>query len=131
MPNLSTAYITYQSIDLHTHVEGADAHELIDLLYKGVIDKLAKTKGHILHNNITEKGEETGKIISILTELKRALAVNENNEISEKLDSLYSYLIELTVTINVQNDLKSLDEASKLLNHIRESWNLIPVEQRH
>lgn len=130
MNNYTAAYQTYQSIELHSEIEGASDHDLIDLLYKGIQDKLAKARGYIEQKNTIGKGEEIGKIIAILTELQSSLDFERGGDIATNLYTLYTYMLELVVTVNTNDDLDSLEQASQLVSHMRESWNMIPRDQR-
>ena len=130
MPSISHASKIYQEIGLHSQIEGASQHKLIDLLFDGALIKLAKAKGYIVQNNIALKGQEIGKVIAIVTELQSSLLPTDNNEISTNLKVLYNYIIELIVEANISNKTESIDEAKQLLEHLRESWNLIPNESR-
>ena len=127
----SQASNAYQDIDLHTQIEGASAHELVDLLYKGALTKLARAKGFMQQDNGVEKGQELGKVVLILTELLDTINRSEQNPIAENLDSLYTYIREIVLAANLENSTEKLDEARNLLNHLRESWMLIPYEERY
>jgi len=125
------ASMAYQEIDLHTQIEGASAHELVDLMYKGALTKIARAKGFIQQDNRTEKGQELGKVVLILTELLDTINRSEPNQVADNLESLYTYIREIVLAANVENDTEKLDEARNLLNHLRESWMLIPHEERY
>lgn len=122
---------TYEKVELHAEIEGASSHELIDLLLKGAIVKLAKAKGHIQQNNVAEKGQEISKVITIVAELQQNLVTSQDNVIANSLADLYSYITDLIVTANITDDSLKIDEASHLISHIRESWSLIPDDQRY
>lgn len=125
--NVSEAY---KSVDLHAQIEGASAHELIDLLFRGALEKLAQAKGCIQAANITGKGELISGAIAILVELQSCLVPQENSEISENLNALYSFLITTIVNANINDDTHGIDEAREILAHLRESWNMIPDDSR-
>ena len=46
------------------------------------------------------------------------------------LNSLYTYIIEITTSANINNDTDKLDEAASLLGTILDSWNQIPENAR-
>ncbi|MBX2883454.1 MAG: flagellar export chaperone FliS [Granulosicoccus sp.] len=127
----SNASNAYQDIDLHTQIEGASAHELINLLYKGALTKLARARGFMQNGKAIEKGQELGKVVLILTELMECINRTERNQVVDNLESLYTYIREIILTANLQNDIAKLDEARDLLNHLRESWMMIPQEERY
>lgn len=127
---LSTASAAYESVDLHAQIEGASSHELIDLLFKGALEKLARAKGCIQIDNVSAKGELIGSAIAILVELQSCLVPQDNSDIPENLNRLYTYLITAVSNANANNDIQGIEEASELLTHLRDSWNMIPVDYR-
>ncbi|MBX2836365.1 MAG: flagellar export chaperone FliS [Gammaproteobacteria bacterium] len=131
MSYASSAFAAYKSVDLHTQIEGASPHELVNLLYQGALDKIAKMRGHIQNGDTAAKGEEAGKIIAIVSELQASLSTENGSDISDNLDALYTYIIELVVAANVNNNTKSLDEAKDLVANIQETWKMIPPEHHN
>ncbi|MBX2879306.1 MAG: flagellar export chaperone FliS [Granulosicoccus sp.] len=122
---------TYEQVNLHAQIEGANAHELIDLLLKNAIDRLSRIKGYIGQNNIIAKGNEISKVISIVAELQHNLSVADGNDISTQLASLYNYINELLIAANMNNDIRKIEEVAYLMTHLRESWNMIPRDERY
>lgn len=120
----------YQHIGTVTSVEVSDAHGLINLLLQGGLTSINRTIGLIQAGDISKKGEEIAKLLSILFELQSALDMEQGGDIALNLYNLYGYIIELTTTANINNDTEKLDEAASLLSTIKESWNLIPDTAR-
>lgn len=120
----------YAQVDLDTRLEAASPHELIRLLLEGAILRLGRAREHILQGNISKKGEEIGKVISIIAELQHCLIKEPGNEVSRNLHMLYEQIMGAVVTANVENNLEKLDLASELLRHLSESWNTIPEDLR-
>ena len=73
---------TYAQVDLDTRLEAASPHELIRLLLEGAILRLGRAKEHLRKRNIAKKGEEIGRVISIVAELQHCLSDEPGNEVS-------------------------------------------------
>lgn len=121
----------YKDLSILTDLEGSDPHGLIDLLFKGILSNIARAKGYMENKNFGQKGQEIGKALNIIEELRRCLDMENGGSISENLQLLYTYVLEILSKANIENNSALLDEASMLMNSVRESWNLIPIEQRH
>ena len=119
---------TYNQVAVHTDVNTASPHKLIQMLMEAALDKLAKAKGLIANKQIAEKGNQIGTVVSIIDALKASLDHSVGGEISENLDALYDYMIRKLTEANVNNDIKLLDEVSKLLREIKAGWDSIPIE---
>jgi flagellar protein FliS len=120
----------YAQVDLDTRLEAASPHELIRLLLEGAILRLGRAREHLVNQNIAKKGEEIGKVISIVAELQHCLVKEPGNDVARNLNLLYEQIMGAIVAANVENNLEKLDLASDLLRHLSESWNTIPAEMR-
>ena len=121
---------TYAQVDRDTRLEAASPHDLIRLLLEGAISKLGRARVHLVQRDFAKQGEEIGKVISIIAELQHCLTTDPGNDVAKHLNSLYEQIMAAIVTANIENDINSLDLASDLLQHLSESWNLIPTELR-
>jgi len=120
----------YAQVDLDTRLEAASPHDMIRLLLEGAILRLSRAREHMVRKNIAKKGEEIGKVISIVAELQHCLTKEPGNDVARNLNSLYEQIMAAVVTANIENDMEQLDLASELLQHLSESWNTIPQELR-
>ena len=130
--NITTALALdeYRSSGAHGGVEQADAHGLVNLLFKGAIDNLVSAKGYIERNQIQEKAESITKTLAILDGLRSSLNIENGGEIARNLDDLYDYMQRRLVVANADNDVAIIHEVRELLREIQEAWNSIPKESR-
>ena len=130
--NITTALALdeYRSSGAHGGVEQADAHGLVNLLFKGAIDNLVSAKGYIERKQIQEKAESITKTIAILDGLRSSLNIENGGEIAQNLDDLYDYMQRRLVVANADNDVAIIHEVRELLREIQEAWNSIPEEAR-
>lgn len=116
----------YQRTGIETGVETADPHRLILMLFEGAQEALAKSKLHIQHHEIAEKGEMLSKAIMIIDHgLKASLDMSTGADIAQKLFSLYEYMTNRLLIANIQNDIKIIDEVNDLLTELYGAWKAI------
>jgi len=120
----------YQQVNRFSGIENATAHQLIEMLLKGALDKIAMAKGYMARNNLQEKGEAITKSIAIVQELHSSLNLEEGGELAQNLESLYDYVSLILLAANQKNDATKLDEATSILNNIYNAWISIPEAER-
>lgn len=115
----------YNRVAVSTSVEGADAHELINLLFTGLIDTLNAAKGAIEREDIGAKGKAISKAVRLLDEGLKASLNPEGGELSTRLGTLYAYCIRRLTEANIHNDVTAVDEVRGLIEPIADSWKSI------
>lgn len=121
---------TYKDIDTYSGTAFADPHHLIQMLMKGVIDKVAVAKSALRDANVAVKGENVSKAISILDGLRASLDSEKGGDIATNLNDLYDYMQRTLVEGNLKNDDKRFDEVISLMTEIKEAWDSIPLDVR-
>ena len=128
--NAKAAMGAYKQLGLQSAVEGASPHQLIAMLLKGAIDKLAEAKRHLEHANYAEKGESVSRAIGIIEYLRASLEPGADPEFSTQMGELYSYMERRIFEANAQNDELGFVEVQGLLREVEEGWSAIPAEYR-
>ncbi|MFV2055957.1 MAG: flagellar export chaperone FliS [Thiohalomonadales bacterium] len=118
----------YNNISVHTEVNQASPHRLIQMLINAAIGKIAAAKGYMNNKKIAQKGEQIGTAISIIDGLRSSLDKSVGGEIALNLDNLYEYMIDCLTEANINNDPARLDEVITLLKPIKEAWDAIPED---
>ena len=129
MNNLSAANIQaleqYNKVDVHTGVENASPHRLIQMLLNGALSRIARAKGYVKNNEVARKGESISLAISIIGGLRDSLDHSVDGNLADNLDSLYAYMTYRLTEANVHNDVAMLDEVHALLMEIKTPWDAI------
>lgn len=102
---------------------GTSSPEKITLmLFDGSINfsKIALEK--MRKGDIAGKGTFICKAQAIVAELMNTLNHEVGGEISKRLEQLYIYVIDEYVTANIQNSEKSLENAIRIMAHLRDTW---------
>ena len=112
----------YQQVRSHGGVESADPHGLITLLMDGALERLVKARAHMLRGEVAAKGETISRCIEIIGGLRDSLDPKVDTAMVERLDSLYEYMSRRLLQANLRDDADILDEVSRLLQQLRDSW---------
>ncbi len=116
----------YQQIGLETATTNATPHKLIELLFEGFADAVARAGGALLGRQIEAKGRAIGHAARIVEEgLKAALNKKDGGRIAADLDALYAYIGVRLTYANLHNDLEALDECARLMEPVRSAWSAI------
>ncbi len=116
----------YQQVHVTTGVDGASPHRLVQMLFEGLLDSLARARGAIAHGNVTLKGEEIGRAVRIIEEgLKAGLNVTDGGQLAQDLRDLYAYVTVRLTYANLHNDEAAIAECAKLIEPIATAWDEI------
>ena len=118
---------SYGQVKVSTGASQANNVELIQMLFDGLIESLAITKGHIQHNNIAEKSKAIARASRIVLGLQGALDFEKGGDLATNLNELYNYVTRRLLHVNARNDLKALEEIHGLMTEIRSAWETVPA----
>lgn len=123
--NANVALKQYGDVKIKAAVNNASPHELIQMLFDGLLERIAQAKGAIEQKNIEQKGHKINQAISILFGLRESLNSDSDGELPERLDGLYDYVQRRLWEAHMKNDISILDECSQLVNEISSAWRSI------
>ncbi|TVO75287.1 flagellar export chaperone FliS [Sedimenticola selenatireducens] len=125
---VNSALSQYKSVSVSSGVESATPHRLVQMLMEGALDKMAAAKGHMLRNELADKGRFISWAISIISGLQSSLDMDAGGELSRNLDDLYDYMVRRLGEAGAKNDPTILDEVSSLLLEVKSAWDVIPTQ---
>lgn len=120
--NAQNAIDSYARVHRHANVEVASPHKLIDMLYEGALERIAQARGAIEYKNIELRGKKINSAIAIIGGLRASLDPEKDEEIAGNLDALYVYIQNNLAKAHRDASMPLLDEATKLLLQMRETW---------
>lgn len=118
----------YQQMNVQTSVMDASPHQLITMMFDGLISRLAMAKGFIGRKDYEGKSRCLGSAITIIGALQDALDSEQGGEIAENLDRLYLYMTRRVFAAGVANDVDIIDEVIGLVKTVKEGWDGIREE---
>jgi flagellar protein FliS len=123
--NSYSAVQNYSSVKVHSSIETASPHRLIQMLFEGALERIAQAKGAMAQNQVARKGELIGKAVAIVGGLQGSLNDKEGGALAANLDGLYDYIIRRLSQANYENNVEYLDECGRLLGEIKTAWDAI------
>jgi flagellar protein FliS len=105
-----------------TAVTTASKEQVLIMLYEGAIKHLKKASESCQKKDLAAKGVAVGKAHDIIMELSNSLDFKIGGDIAKNLERLYTFMIELTVQGNLENNPAKFDQARALLENLLEGW---------
>jgi len=118
----------YAAVNKQTGVEGANPHQLIQMLYEGAIENMARAKGCMERKDFSGKGDTLGRAINIIGGLQSFLDKEKGGEVAENLDALYDYMSRRLFEASKDNDVAIIDEVIGLVREVKTGWEGIKDE---
>ena len=123
--NAQAALKSYNSVHVNAGVQSASPHRLVEMLFEGLLSRIAQAKGAIQQNNIEMKGKKITEAVNIVLGLKDSLNLEHGGEVAANLDSLYDYIHRTLWQANLKSDESLLDECGMLVSQVSSAWREI------
>lgn len=119
----------YHEVGVQTAVSEASAHQLVAMLYDGLLDAIAQARGAIDARQPDLKARAISRATRIVDEgLKAPLNLAEGGELARHLHQLYGYVAMRLTEANVRNDVNALRECADLITPLRDAWTSIAAQ---
>ena len=126
----ASSIAAYKSVATHGAAVEAEPHQLISLLMDGALERLVGARGSIERGDLVVKAGLLHRVGAIIDELRCSLDHAAGGTVAANLDRLYDYMTRRVLAANLNNDVKAIDEVTKLLREIRDAWIAIPAQHR-
>ncbi|RYH20648.1 MAG: flagellar export chaperone FliS [Alcaligenaceae bacterium] len=114
----------YQRINVETSMHTIDQHQLVTLLYAGVLNAVATARGALARGDVSAKCASISKAVRILEEgLRTALDREAGGVLANNLDALYDYALRRLILANARNDDAMLAEVARLIEPVAQGWS--------
>jgi len=113
---------TYKRVGVESRVESASPHELITLLFEGLLATLSAAKVHMAAGNIEAKSKAITKASRIITEGLKGSLDPRGGDLSDNLGLLYDYCAASLMQAHLKNDAALIDEVIGLIGPVCETW---------
>jgi len=122
----SRSAAAYKRVGLETSVETADPHQLVAMLFEGLIQSVGRARASLARGDLAGKGEQIIKAVRILDEgLKPALNLEQGGDIAINLSDLYAYCVMRLTQANLRNDDVALGDVLKVIEPLAQGWKQI------
>lgn len=116
----------YQRIKVETSMHTIDKHQIVSLLFDGLMESLGAARGALARQDIAAKCAAVSKALRILQEgLSAGLDTVDGGQLASNLEALYEYCSNRLILANAKNDDAIFQEVQQLLEPIAMSWKEI------
>lgn len=116
----------YNQVNIESSLLAASPHQVILMMYDGLLESIAKVKGAIERKDLETKSKQMTKAVNILDALENSLDADAEPEISKNFSALYGYCINRLNEINISMDVQGLDQVIEFLKPLRDAWKDMP-----
>ena len=110
---------------LKTKIMTARPEELRLMLYDGELKFCRQAKVALEKKNYEESYNNLMRAQKIVLELSTSLNYDADPAICQRLSALYTYVYRLLVDANMKRESPIVDEAIKLIEYERETWQML------
>ncbi len=120
---MSSPASAYRQVGIETAMSSASPHKLIEMLFDGFKDALARARGALAARDIEAKARAISHAARIVEEgLKAGLNLADGGELAAELNALYAYIGMRLTDANLHNDAAALDECARLMEPVHSAW---------
>ncbi len=113
----------YKTIGVETSVSQASAHDLVDMLFDGLLVAVRLARVALAAGDVKNKCANIVLAVRILEEgLRGALNTEQGGPLAANLQELYGYCVVRLTQGNARNDMAALDEVLRLIEPIASGW---------
>lgn len=116
------AYSSYHAVNLDAQTARATPVELVLVLTDGLLEELARARGHIVGKRFEQKAISLNKCIEIINGLSSSLDFDNGGEVVVNLARLYDYCAARLFRAGIELDAGMVDEVNVLLTTIKQGW---------
>jgi len=110
---------------LKTKIMTASPEELRLMLYDGALKFCRQAKASLAEKNFEDSYNNLMRAQKIVLELSTSLNHDADPELCQRLSALYTYVYRLLVDANMKRETEIVDEAIKLIEYERETWQML------
>jgi flagellar secretion chaperone FliS len=128
--NTRRAISAYVQTGIETGVSEADPHQLIQMLFEGVLAAIADAGVKLDAGDIPGRGQAISKAIAIIEQgLQPSLDTTKGGELADRMNALYAYIVTRLLHANLRGEQEGLYEATRLVSELHAGWKAIGPAQ--
>ncbi|MFM2482609.1 flagellar export chaperone FliS [Celerinatantimonas sp. YJH-8] len=116
----------YRQVGIKDQIATADPHKITQLLMQAVLENLAIAKGCMERHDLVNKAKPIAKATSIISSLRNTLDHEVGGEITQNLDSLYTFMLEQLSEASLTNNPAIIADVIEIMLPIKSAWDQIP-----
>lgn len=116
------AYRSYHAVNLDAQTARATPVQLVLILMDGLLEEIARARGHIQARRYEQKAASLNRCIDMLNGLSSSLDTDTGGEVVSNLMRLYDYCAWQLHAVGLKLDVRIVDEVVGLLTTIKRGW---------
>ena len=116
------AYGNYHAVNLDAQTSRASPVDLVLVLTDGLLEELARARGHIVGKRYEQEAISLDKCTQIINGLSSSLDFDNGGEVVVNLARLYDYCVARLYTAGIKLDPTLIDEVTTLMTTIKRGW---------
>ena len=113
----------YQSVDIASRIEGASAHQLVQVMYEELLKALDAMAVATRRGDYGQRGERQSRALAILSGLETSLDFEKGGEIAAGLVAIYREARRLIIAAGREGDANRIQQARDMLFEIASAWD--------
>lgn len=112
----------YHQSELAMKAAAATPHQLVLMLFSGLMDELVRAKSHITARRYERKAQSINRCIDILNALTSSLDFEKGGELALSLANLYDYSVYRLYEASNKLSVEYIEEVETILGNIQDGW---------
>ncbi len=117
----------YQVAEQDFLVEGADAHNLVRILYQELLSSLDRARDGLSAADLAAKSAHVSKALTIIHVLATSLDFERGGDVAQSLSQLYEWARRKVIEASRNNLIPAIEEVHKAISEIANAWNTISI----
>lgn len=115
----------YQQAEQDFFVDGADAHGLVEILYRELSLALERAEAAIVDKDYGRRAQETTRALTIIYVLGSSLDFAKGGDVAVSLAQFYEWARLNIIEAGRQTSVERFETVRKSVNEIAEAWHTI------
>ena len=116
----------YQRVNVETAVSEANPHQLVNLLFDGLLQAVGAARAAMARGDVATKGRQITRAVRMIDEaLKPAVDLANGGDLAQNLHGLYGYCVLRLTHANLHNDDAALADVVRVIEPIAQGWKQI------
>lgn len=115
----------YQAAEQDYLVEGADPHNLVQILFTHLLLSMELARDALANKDLAAKSEHMTKALTIVHVLTTSLDFEKGGEVAQSLEHLYVWARKRLIEASFKNNVEALNEVHGAITEISNAWSTI------
>ncbi len=115
---------------VETQERSSTPFELVVLLYDAALRSAATAREAMVKRDIRTRRAALSRMLAIVAELQNTLDTEKGGKIAQDLDRLYGWVTSRLIDATVQQSVRPIDDAVRVLEPLRDAWQSVAAGSR-